>query len=1127
MRRVLISISALVVVWAASGWSGLPRPAAGLGWSILAGQEAGDSKYPEAFFSALEWRSVGPNRGGRATAVAGSSRALEYYFGATGGGLWKTTDGGVTWKPVSDEAFKSSSVGAVAVAPSNPDIVYVGMGETQLRGNIIQGDGIYKSTDAGKTWAHLGLEKTMAVARIRVHPTNPEIVYVAALGDPYSATPDRGVYRSDDGGETWEKVLFRDEKSGAVDLALDPQNPNILYAALWEVFRTPHSLSSGGPGSGLFKSTDEGATWTALTRNPGLPKGVIGKIGVSVSGADSDRVYAIVEAEDGGVFTSDDAGGTWTLVSDDRKLRQRAFYYTRIYADPKAKDTVYVLNTGFYRSTNGGKTYKTIRVPHGDNHDLWIAPHDPDRMIEANDGGANVSVTGGRSWTEQDFPTAQFYNAFVTSDVPYHICGAQQDNSTACVSSAAQQRGPGGSGGGVAALYPVGGCESGYIAQSPKDSDIFFAGCYGGTMTRYDRRTRLSQAVTVWPDNPMGHSSGEITERFQWTYPIVFSPFDPDVLYTGSQHLWRSTDEGQSWERISPDLTRHDPSTMKPSGGPITLDQTGVETYATIFTIAPSKHEANVIWVGSDDGLVHITRDEAKSWQKITPPDLPEFARISLIEASPHQAGTAYLAANRYQRADRAPYVYKTDDYGQTWTKIVGGLPPDDFARVIREDIERPGLLYLGTEHGIYVSLDDGVTWHGLRLKLPATPVHGIVSTAQDLVIGTHGRSFYVLDNIEVLRQLQPELTTSRFHLFTPADAIRRVDDGVTIDYYLADEAKEVTVEILDTSGQVIRQYSSKPTKQESTDESDSDEEAAEESSESETGKTEQAQEHQSGAGATSRSDDAEEDEKESGDAEEGDKEKQGEEDEEEADEEEEEEEDEEDEEVFAGTKAGVNRLAWDMRHEDARDFEGLIMWAGSGRGPLALPGSYRVRVTADGQMKEASFSVAADPRSDVTTADLTAQFELAQRINERVSEAHDAVTKIRHVKAQIDDRTKRASDVSLTADAETLKQKLTDVEGEIYQYRLKSNQDALNYGIRLNNKLAALQRVVESADGRPTAQSEAVFKELSASLDTQLRQLEILFDRDLTAFNQALGRHDLDAIAAVAPANASSEKQP
>ncbi len=531
-----------------------------------------------SLLAGLTWRSIGPARGGRSQAVAGSAtRPLEYYFGATGGGLWKTTDGGGTWRAVSDKFFTSSSVGAVAVSDSNPDIVYVGMGETELRGNIVQGDGVYKSVDGGKTFTHVGLEKTLAVARIRIHPTNPDIVYVAALGDPYGANPERGVFKTVDGGKTWTRSLFRDDKTGAVDLSMDAAHPEVLYAGLWEVFRTPHSLSSGGPGSGLFKTTDGGATWTELSRNEGLPKPLWGKIGVSVSGADSNRVYAIIEASEGGVFVSDDAGRSWSRVNEDRRLRQRAFYYTRIYADPQAKDTVYILNTGVYRSTDGGKTIRGIRVPHGDNHDLWIAPNDPKRMINSNDGGANVSVNGGESWTDQDFPTAQFYSVFTTAHVPYHVCGAQQDNSTACVSST-----------GAGALYDVGGGESGYIAPDPGDTDVFYAGSYGGLLTRINRRTGEQRAINVWPDNPMGFSSGDMTERFQWTYPIVIAPADPKTLYATSQHVWRSTNEGQHWERISPDLTRHDPSTLGPSGGPITLDQTGVETYAVVFALAPS-----------------------------------------------------------------------------------------------------------------------------------------------------------------------------------------------------------------------------------------------------------------------------------------------------------------------------------------------------------------------------------------------------------------------------------------------------------------------------------------------------------------------------------------------------------
>ncbi len=556
---------------------------------------------------------------------------------------------------------------------------------------------------------------------------------------------------------------------------MDPKNPDILYAGLWEVFRTPHSLSSGGPGSGLFKTTDGGAHWTELTKNAGLPKPIWGKVGVSVSGADPSRVYAIVEAADGGVFLSDDAGATWKAVNDDRRLRQRAFYYTRIYADPQSKDTVYILNTCLYRSTDAGKSIRAIRVPHGDNHDLWIAPDDPRRMANANDGGGNVSLNGGESWTGQRYPTGQFYNVFTTTQVPYHVCGAQQDNSTACVPS-------NGSGD---ELYDVGGGESGYIAPDPRDTNVFYAGSYGGLLTRINRRTGEQRAINVWPDNPMGFSAGDLVERFQWTFPIVIAPTDPNTLYVTSQHVWKSTNEGQTWSRISPDLTRHDPSTLGPSGGPITLDQTGVETYGVVFTLAPSAVDGQVIWAGSDDGYVHVTRNGGGNWVKVTPPDLPPFTRISLIEASPHDAGTAYLAGNRYQRADRAPYVYKTSDYGRSWRKIVTGLPADDFPRAIREDPRRRGLLFLGTELGIHVSFDDGAAWQSLRLDLPVTPVHGIVVKGDDLVIGTHGRSFYVMENISVLRQITRETTNDTVVLFDPADATRTVSRGVAFDYFL------------------------------------------------------------------------------------------------------------------------------------------------------------------------------------------------------------------------------------------------------------------------------------------------------------------------------------------------------
>ena len=871
--------------------------------------------YPDTMFTGLRWRSIGPNRGGRSIAVGGSpSRPLEYYFGATGGGLWKTTDGGVAWKSVADKFLKTSSVGAVAVADSNPDVVYVGMGETELRGNVIQGDGVYKTTDGGKTWTHVGLSDTQTIARIRVHPGNPDLVYVAALGKTYATSAERGVFRSKDGGKTWERVLFRDDRTGAVDLSMDPTNPDVLYAGLWEAFRTPHSLSSGGPGGGLFRSADGGTTWTELTRNPGLPAGTWGKIGVAVSPADGTRVFAIIENEKGGVFASDDAGATWTLVNSERRLRQRAFYYSRIYADSKDRNTVYVLNTGFYRSTDGGKTYKSIRVPHGDNHDLWVAPNDPTRMINSNDGGANVSVNGGETWTGQAYPTAQFYNVFVTAHVPYHVCGAQQDNSTACVSST----------GTGDELYDVGGGESGYIAPDPRNPDVFYAGSYGGYLTRYDRRSDTTRTVNPWPDNPMGFSAKDITERFQWTFPIVFSPIDPQVLYAGSQRIWKTTNGGQSWTAISPDLTRHDPSTMGPSGGPITLDQTGVETYATVFTIAPSRHDINTIWAGSDDGFVQLTRDGGKTWNNVTPKGLPEFARVSLIEASPHKPGTAYVAANRYQRNDRAPYAFRTDDYGQTWTKIVGGLPAGDFARAIREDIKRPGLLYLGTETGIYVSFNDGAAWQSLRLDLPVTPVHGIVSTDTDLVIGTHGRSFYVMDNAAILRQFTAEVASSSVHLFTPPAGVRSVSRGVPIDYLLKAAGPSVTIDILDAQGKVVNTFTGEAAKE----------------------------------GAKPAAPPSEEDVRPAP--------------------------------ARVPVKAGMNRFVWDMRYAGAKDFPGMIMWAGSVRGPVAPPGTYQVRLTIGAESKTAPITIRRNPNlPDVTDADLQAQFALAKQISDRVSQAN------------------------------------------------------------------------------------------------------------------------------------------
>ena len=1039
-RLLVVGGTLASVAWLALPPLGAPIVARGQTSSV-----PGDSVLP----GGMQWRSLGPARGGRSITAAGSAaRPNEYYFGATGGGVFKTTDGGQTWQPVADKFLKTSSPGAIAVAESNPDVVYVGMGESCLRGNVIQGDGIYKSTDAGKTWSHVGLEKTLVISKIRVHPTNPDVVLVAALGNPYASGPDRGVYRSTNGGASWERVLFKSDKAGAIDLAVDPARPEVIYAAMWEAFRTPHSLSSGGPDSGLWKSEDGGRTWKDITRAAGLPGGLLGRIGVAVSPADARRVYALVEAagEDGGLYVSEDGGASWKQVNKERRFRQRAFYYTHVYADPKDASVVYVLNTGLYRSADAGKTWKTIRVPHGDNHDLWISPDDPRRMINANDGGANVTVNGGETWTDQDVPTAQFYNAITTRHVPYHVCGGQQDNTTACVSSAGPSD----------ILYEVGGCESGYVAPDPADLDVFYAGCYGGSLTRFDRRTGQRRQINVWPDNPMGYSARDIRERVQWTFPIVFHPLDPDTLFTGTQHVWRSTDEGQSWQRISPDLTRNDPATTGPSGGPITLDQTGVETYATVFTIAPSRKDRQTIWTGSDDGLVHVTRDGGEHWANVTPRDLPEFSRISLIEASPHSAATAFLAANRYQRDDRAPYVYRTDDYGRTWSRIANGLPAEDFARVVREDPVRPGLLFLGTELGVYVSFDHGGRWHSLRLELPAVSVQGLVVEQNDLVIGTHGRGFYVLPYLQVLRRLGDGSADAPLRVFTPG-VVRRARAvpiasnwrgggmagggaaSAAIDYLLEKDAAAVTIEILDAQGEVVRTFKS-------------------------VADTEKKPESTAG-----------------GEDDEGPPKP-----------------------PAPGRKKGLNRLTWNLRYESAPDFPGLIMWAGSTAGPLAPPGVYDVRVTADGASATARLEIARDARLAATDADLAEQFAFARQINQRVGEANRTVMRIRKIKTQLAERVRAdaGKHAELGRAADALAARLTDVEGEIYQWRNQSSQDPLNFPIRINNKLAALQGVVESADARPTAQSREVFAALSAQLDAALARLGQLERTDLAAFN-------------------------
>ena len=773
-----------------------------------------------SFYSGFEWRNIGPNRGGRSLGASGSpSRPNEYYFGATGGGLWKTIDGGNTWKCVTDGQITSSSVGAVAVAETNPDVVYIGMGETQLRGSITQGDGVYKTTDGGKTWKHLGLEETQAISRVRVDPTNEDIVYVAALGHPYGENEERGVFKSVDGGKNWKKVLYVSDKAGAADLIIDRNNPDVLYASTWQVYRKAWKMWGGGPDSKLWKSTDGGETWTDLTENPGMPEGPIGKIGVTVSPADSNRVWAIVEANEGGVFRSDDAGKTWELTNNERKLRQRAFYYSRIYADPKDKDVVYGLNVGFFKSSDGGKTFdEKINTPHSDNHDLWIDPNDPDRMISSNDGGGVVSINGGKTWTEQDYPTSQFYHVMDTSDVPYHVAGAQQDNSTLAMPSEGwdfmQARGPSSEW-----YYAVGGGESGWITQSPTDPDIFYAGSQGALLTRYDRSNGQTRDIQVYPRFFSGEPASALPERWQWTFPIMFAPKDPNVMYTCSQHVWKTTNDGQTWEKISPDLTYADPETLGKTGGILTMDMNGPEIYATVFALAPSHHDINTIWAGSDDGKIHITRDGGENWEDITPENLPKYSRVSIIEESIHNPGTLYVAANRYQVDDRAPYVFKTHDYGKTWTKIITGIKDGHFARAIREDHKREGLLFLGTEHGVYFSINDGAEWQSLQLNLPDTPIRDLVIKDNDVVLGSHGRGFWILDDIQPFREYSVDLKSEKNVLFKPSDAIRGIYNA-NFQYYLEKEVDTVTFSIFDANNNLIESFGGNKPKYEDSGES-------------------------------------------------------------------------------------------------------------------------------------------------------------------------------------------------------------------------------------------------------------------------------------------------------------------
>lgn len=1010
----------------------------------------------------FQYRLIGPFRGGRVGAVAGvPNNPKVYYFGATGGGVWKTTDGGVNWLPVSDEFFKTGSVGAIDVSLSDPNVIYVGMGEETVRGNVSHGDGVYRSMDGGKTWKHIGLSDTRQIGRIRIHPKNPDIAYVAAIGHLFGANDERGVFRTTDGGKTWKKILFKNNKTGANDIVFDPSNPNVIYATFWQISRSPWGFDSGGEGSGIFKSEDGGDNWTEITKNKGLPSGVLGKIGVTVSPVNPQRIWAMVEAKEGGLFRSDDAGENWQRVSSDPRLTQRPWYYYRVYADTQNADTVYVLNVQFHKSIDGGRTFSTIGTPHGDNHDLWIAPEDNQRMIEGNDGGANVTTDGGANWTEQDQPTAQFYRVALDNDFPYNIYGAQQDNSTVKIPSRTADFGINES-----HWYDIGGGESGWIAPHPENSDIIFAGSYGGYLTRYDHRTKQLRDVNVYPDNPMGSGGEGMKYRFQWNFPILFSPHKTDgkyALYAASNILFRSFDEGQSWQAISPDLTRDDKSKQGPTGGPISKDNTSVEYYDTIFTVAESPITQGVIWAGSDDGLVNVTRDGGKNWSNVTPKDLPEWIQINSIEASPNDAGTAYFAATAYKSDDFKPYIYKTNDYGKTWKKIVSGIPNDAFTRVVREDPNRRGFLFAGTETGMYFSANDGENWQSLQLNMPIVPITDLAihKREKDLVVATQGRSFYVLDNLPILYQMTDANKSNAF-LFAPEDTYRtpgfggftppptatfgaNPPNGAVIHYYLKEKPKqEITLEFLDASGKLIRKFSGKPPKEGET------------------------------SPPTAPG------------------------------------------EIPVPLEIGLNRFVWNFRYPNAVGLPSLIMWGGSLAGPRVVPGNYQVRLTVDGKaISTENFAVKADPRLSTTAEDFQKQFDLLMKINAKVSETHNAIAEIRDIRKQLQDLSARLKpeQKDMKDKAADIIKKLTAVEEELIQTKIKSSQDALNYPIKLNNKLAALGSTIDSSDDPPTAQSYVVYNDLTTRIDAQLAIFARIKTEDITAFNKMFSEKNLPVI--------------
>nr|HPH19314.1 glycosyl hydrolase [Haliscomenobacter sp.] len=970
--------------------------------------------FDPSLYEGLRWRELGPFRGGRsstATGVRGNPNL--YYFGTVGGGVWRTQDAGQTWDNISDKYF-GGSIGAVAVAESDPNVIYVGEGEQTLRNNVASGAGLWKTTDAGATWKSIGLQDSRHIARIRVHPKNADILYVAALGNLWKPNEMRGVFRSLDGGQTWKKILYINDKAGAADLILDPNNPRIIYASTWNMTRNGYRMDSGGPDSKLWKSTDGGDTWENLSDKPGMPSGINGIIGVTVSPQNSNRIWAIIENKEGGVYRSEDGGKTWARINQDRALLQRAWYYCRIYADSQNEDIVYVLNVSYGISKDGGRTFTLKNAPHGDHHDLWIDPDNNRRMIMADDGGAQVSNDGGNNWTTyHNQPTAQFYRVSTDNHFPYRIYGAQQDNTSVRI--------PHRSNGNAITekdwtALAIG--ESAHLAPDPLNSEVVYGGDYKGYMTMQNLETGQERSTNVYPDLPAGSGAEVMKYRFNWNYPVFFSPHNPKKLYACSNHLHMSLNGGESWEVISPDLTRADPETIKSSGGPITQDNTGAEYYANIFAAAESPYTEGEIWTGSDDGLVQLSQDGGKSWKNVTPPMSPKLNMINAVEVSPFVKGEAYIAATSYKFGDYTPYIYRTLDYGKTWTVTTKGIPKDEFVRVVRADQKRKGLLYAGTEKGVWVSFDDGDNWQKLQLNLPPVPIADLAVKNDNLIAATHGRSFWLIDDLTPLQQLSTEMAAKETILYQPMPTYRMAGssrrdpklegenhpNGVMIHFFIKklETTAEVKIDILENDGEVIRSFSNK---------------------------------------AKDRLNQI-------------------------------------------TVKAGGGRFVWDMRYPGYKTFPGMVFYGSPNLGPKAVPGKYQVRFTVNGQMQTQAFEILKDPRLNTSPEDFQAQFEFLMKVRNKVTEANEGIINLRKIKEDLGYlKNKLGSDEKNKDMMDAIKkfeEELNTIENNIHQTKNQSVQDPLNYGIKLNNRLAHLMVEQAQGDFRPTKQGEEVRGKLS-----------------------------------------------